>query len=207
MKKTLLISLIAGIVGMISACHNNNTPIEVVDDTPITIDSIATNDTDTTIINNTEAEADKKDLDKPSYTIDIELPLYKFTNEELYKQIKDIAKGNCDAFAITYLPTTDIVKRDTLQWQYNLLISPIIYEYHGNSYDNIAHEVVGCCMIDTIFCYIYDKTTLKRLFTHTGKKEKHTVQSWSEICLCQEIEEYCYLYDNDSLIYFSIWEL
>ena len=71
MKKTLLISLIAGIVGMISACHNNNTPIEVVDDTPITIDSIATNDIDTTIINNTEAEADKNDLDKPSYTIDI----------------------------------------------------------------------------------------------------------------------------------------
>lgn len=207
MKKTLLISLIAGIVGMISACHNNNTPIEVVDDTPITIDSIATNDIDTTIINNTEAEADKKDLDKPSYTIDIELPLYKFTNEELYKQIKDIAKGNCDAFAITYLPTTDIVKRDTLQWQYNLLISPIIYEYHGNSYDNIAHEVVGCCMIDTTFCYIYDKTTLKRLFRYTRKKEKYTVQSWSEICLCQEIEEYCYLYDNDSLVYFPVWEI
>ncbi|MBR5831617.1 MAG: hypothetical protein IKY79_03265 [Bacteroidales bacterium] len=62
-------------------------------------------------------------------------------------------------------------------------------------------------MIDTIFCYIYDKTTLKRLFTHTGKKEKHTVQSWSEICLCQEIEEYCYLYDNDSLIYFPVWEI
>ena len=207
MKKTLLISLIAGIVGMISACHNNNTPIEVVDDTPITIDSIATNDIDTTIINNTEAEADKKDLDKPSYTIDIELPLYKFTNEELYKQIKDIAKGNCDAFAITYLPTTDIVKRDTLQWHYNLLISPIIYKYHGNSYDNIAHEVVGCCMIDTTFCYIYDKTTLKRLFRYTGQKGKHTVQSWSEICLCQEIEEYCYLYDNDSLIYFPVWEI
>ena len=57
---------------MIVACNNNNnTPIEVVNNTPITIDSIATNDTDTTIINNTEAEADKKDLDKPSYTIDI----------------------------------------------------------------------------------------------------------------------------------------
>ena len=72
MKKIILISLIAGIMGMIVACNNNNnTPIEVIDDTPITIDSIATNDTDTTIINNTEAEADKKDLDKPSYTIDI----------------------------------------------------------------------------------------------------------------------------------------
>ena len=207
MKKTLLISLIAGIVGMISACHNNNTPIEVVDDTPITIDSIATNDIDTTIINNTEAETDKKDLDKPSYVTEIEIPLYKFKNEELHNRIKDIAKGNCDAFAITYLPTTDIVKRDTLQWHYNLLISPIIYKYHGNSYDNIAHEVVGCCMIDTIFCYIYDETTLKRLFTYTGKKEKHTVQSWSEICLCQEIEDYCYLYDNDSMVYFPVWEL
>lgn len=207
MKKILLIYIVLYAIG-ISACNNNNTtPIEVVNNTPINIDSIATNDTDTTIINNTEAEADKKDLDKPSYTIDIELPLYKFTNEELYKQIKDIAKGNCDAFAITYLPTTDIVKRDTLQWHYNLLISPIIYKYHGNSYDNIAHEVVGCCMIDTIFCYIYDETTLKRLFTYTGQKGKHTVQSWSEICLCQEIEEYCYLYDNDSLVYFPVWEL
>ena len=206
MNKRVLICTTLCAIG-IGACHNSNNTIEAADDTPITIDSIATKDTDTTIINNTEAEADKKDLDKPSYTIDIELPLYKFTNEELYKQIKDIAKGNCDAFAITYLPTTDIVKRDTLQWHYNLLISPIIYKYHGNSYDNIAHEVVGCCMIDTIFCYIYDKTTLKRLFTHTGKKEKHTVQSWSEICLCQEIEEYCYLYDNDSLVYFPVWEL
>ena len=207
MTKILLICTALCALG-ISACNNsNNTPIEMDDNIPIPIDSIATNDIDTTIINNTEAEADKKDLDKPSYTIDIELPLYKFTNEELYKQIKDIAKGNCDAFAITYLPTTEIVKRDTLQWHYNLLISPIIYKYHGNSYDNIAHEVVGCCMIDTTFCYIYDKTTLKRLFRYTGQKGKHSVQSWSEICLCQEIEEYCYLYDNDSLIYFSIWEL
>ena len=128
MKKILLIYTILCSIG-ISACNNNNnTPIEVIDDTPITIDSIATNDIDTTIINNTEAEADKKDLDKPSYTIDIELPLYKFTNEELYKQIKDIAKGNCDAFTITHLPTTDSVKKDTLQWHYNLIISPIIFD-------------------------------------------------------------------------------
>jgi hypothetical protein len=204
MNKRIQISTIASIAGMIVACNNSNTsPIKLENNIPITINSIASKDIDTTII----TKQMKKKLDKPSYTIDIELPLYKFTNEELYKQIKDIAKGNCDAFAITYLPTTDIVKRDTLQWHYNLLISPIIYKYHGNSYDNIAHEVVGCCMIDTIFCYIYDKTTLKRLFTHTGKKEKHTVQSWSEICLCQEIEEYCYLYDNDSLVYFPVWEL
>ena len=72
MKKILLISLIASIVGIMTACNNNNnTPIEMDDNIPIPIDSIATNDTDTTIINNTEAEADKKDLDKPSYTIDI----------------------------------------------------------------------------------------------------------------------------------------
>ena len=71
MKKILLIYTILCSIG-ISACNNNNnTPIEVIDDTPITIDSIATNDIDTTIINNTEAEADKNDLDKPSYTIDI----------------------------------------------------------------------------------------------------------------------------------------
>ena len=71
MKKILLIYIVLYAIG-ISACNNNNTtPIEVIDDTPITIDSIATNDIDTTIINNTEAEADKNDLDKPSYTIDI----------------------------------------------------------------------------------------------------------------------------------------
>ena len=208
MKKILLISLIASIVGIMTACNNNNnTPKEMDDNIPISIDSISTHDTDTIIINNTEAEADKKNLDKPPYITEIEIPLYKFTNEELYKQIKDIAGGNCDAFAITYLPTTDCVKRDTLQYHYNLIISPIIYKYHGNSYDNIAHEVVGCCMIDTIFCYIYDETTLKRLFTYTGQKGKHTIQSWAKICPCQELEGYCYLYDNDSLVYFSIWEL
>lgn len=168
MNKRIQISTIASITGMIVACNNSNTsPIKLENNIPITINSIASKDIDTIII----TKQMKKKLDKPSYTIDIELPLYKFTNEELYKQIKDIAKGNCDAFAITYLPTTDIVKRDTLQWHYNLLISPIIYKYHGNSYDNIAHEVVGCCMIDTIFCYIYGKTILKRLFTHTGKKK------------------------------------
>ena len=71
MKKILLIYIVLYAIG-ISACNNNNTtPIEVVNNTPINIDSIATNDTDTTIINNTEAEADKKDLDKPSYVIDI----------------------------------------------------------------------------------------------------------------------------------------
>ena len=90
MKKILLIYTILCSIG-ISACNNNNTtPIEVVNNTPITIDSIATNDIDTTIINNTEAEADKKDLDKPSYVTEIEIPLYKFKNEELHNQIKDI---------------------------------------------------------------------------------------------------------------------
>ena len=71
MTKILLICTALCALG-ISACNNsNNTPIEMDDNIPIPIDSIATNDIDTTIINNTEAEADKKDLDKPSYTIDI----------------------------------------------------------------------------------------------------------------------------------------
>ena len=71
MKKILLISLIASIVGIMTACNNNNnTPIEMDDNIPISIDSISTNDIDTITINTTDSET-KKDLDKPSYTIDI----------------------------------------------------------------------------------------------------------------------------------------
>ena len=109
MKKRIQIITIASIAGMIVACNNSNTsPIELENNIPITIDSIATNDTDTTTINNNEAKVDKKDLDKPSYTIDIELPLYKFKNEELHNRIKDVIDTtsikSAHAISIEYFP-------------------------------------------------------------------------------------------------------
>ena len=113
---------------MIVACNNNNnTPIEVIDDTPITIDSIATNDIDTTIINNTETKADKKDLDKPSYVTEIEIPLYKFKNEELHNRIKNIRDTssikNAHAISIEYFPQKKEWNiSDSVTKFYNLII-------------------------------------------------------------------------------------
>lgn len=81
MTKILLICTSLCALG-ISACNNsNNTPIEMDDNIPIPIDSISTNDIDTITINTTDSET-KKDLDKPSYTIDIELKLYKATSKK-----------------------------------------------------------------------------------------------------------------------------
>ena len=203
MKKTLLISLIAGIVGMISACHNNNTTIEAADDTPITIDSIATKDTDTTIINNTEAEADKKDLDKPSYTIDIELPLYKFTNEELYNLIKDIIDTssikNAHAISIEYFPQKKEWNiSDSVTKIYNLCIKTVGLEVENDTEKK-------CCMIGDKFCYINSNATIKRLFTTTGKTQKRRVYTGDYWMYFDYIfvEDWLLLYldDNDSITY------
>ena len=203
MKKTLLISLIAGIVGMISACHNNNTPIEVVDDTPITIDSIATNDIDTTIINHTEAEADKMDLDTPSYTIDIELPLYKFKNEELHNRIKDIIDTssikNVHAISIEYFPQKKEWNiSDSVTKFYNLRIETV-----GLEVENVIKK--KCCMIGDKFCYINSNATIKRLFTKTGKTQKRIVYT-SDYWMYYDdifIEDWLLLYldNNDSITY------
>ena len=51
MNKRIQISTIASIAGMIVACNNSNTsPIKLENNIPITINSIASKDIDTTII-------------------------------------------------------------------------------------------------------------------------------------------------------------
>ncbi len=203
MKKTLLISLIAGIVGMISACHNNNTTIEAADDTPITIDSIATKDTDTTIINNTEAETDKKDLDKPSYVTEIEIPLYKFKNEELHNRIKDIIDTssikNAHAISIEYFPQKKEWNiSDSVTKFYNLRIETV-----GLEIENVIEK--KCCMIGNKFCYINSNATIKHLFTKTGKTQKRKVYTGDYWMYFDYIfvEDWLLLYldDNDSITY------
>ena len=203
MKKTLLISLIAGIVGMISACHNNNTTIEAADDTPITIDSIATKDTDTTIINNTEAETDKKDLDKPSYVTEIEIPLYKFKNEELHNRIKNIIDTgsikSAHTISIKYFPKDeDLSISDSVTKFYNLRIETV-----GLEVENVIEK--KCCMIGNKFCYINSNATIKRLFTKTGKTQKRKVYTGDYWMYFDYIfvEDWLLLYldDNDSITY------
>ncbi|MBR5831614.1 MAG: hypothetical protein IKY79_03250 [Bacteroidales bacterium] len=203
MKKTLLISLIAGIVGMISACHNNNTTIEAADDTPITIDSIATKDTDTTIINNTEAETDKKNLDKPSYVTEIEIPLYKFKNEELHNRIKNIIDTgsikSAHTISIKYFPKDeDWSISDSVTKIYNLCIETV-----GLEVENVIEK--KCCMIGDKFCYINDNATIKRLFTKTGKTQKRKVYTGDYWMYFDYIfvEDWLLLYldDNDSITY------
>ena len=203
MKKTLLISLIAGIVGMISACHNNNTTIEAADDTPITINSIATKDTDTTIINNTEAETDKKDLDKPSYVTEIEIPLYKFKNEELHNRIKDIIDTssikNAHAISIEYFPQKKEWNiSDSVTKFYNLRIETV-----GLEIENVIEK--KCCMIGYKFCYINSNATIKHLFTKTGKTQKRKVYTGDYWMYFDYIfvEDWLLLYldDNDSITY------
>ena len=204
MKKIILISLIAGIMGMIVACNNNNnTPIEVIDDTPITIDSIATNDIDTTIINNTEAETDKKDLDKPSYVTEIEIPLYKFKNEELHNRIKDIIDTssikNAHAISIEYFPQKKEWNiSDSVTKIYNLCIERV-----GLEVENVIEK--KCCMIGNKFCYINSNATIKRLFTKTGKTQKRKVYTgdyWMYFdYIFVELWLLLYLDDNDSITY------
>lgn len=203
MKKILLIYIVLYAIG-ISACNNNNTtPIEVVNNTPITIDSIATNDTDTTIINNTEAEANKKDLDKPSYVTEIEIPLYKFKNEELHNRIKNIIDTgsikSAHTISIKYFPKDeDWSISDSVTKIYNLCIETV-----GLEVENVIEK--KCCMIGDKFCYINDNATIKRLFTKTGKTQKRKVYTgdyWMYVDYIF-VEDWLLLYldDNDSITY------
>ena len=203
MKKILLIYTILCSIG-ISACNNNNnTPIEVVDDTPITIDSIATNDTDTTIINNTEAEANKKDLDKPPYITEIEIPLYKFKNEELHNRIKNIIDTSsiksAHAISIEYFPQKKEWNiSDSVTKFYNLRIETV-----GLEVENVIEK--KCCMIGNKFCYINSNATIKHLFTKTGKTQKRKVYTGDYWIYFDDIivEFWLLLYvdDNDSITY------
>ena len=204
MKKILLISLIASIVGIMTACNNNNnTPKEMDDNIPISIDSISTHDTDTIIINNTEAEADKKDSDKPPYITEIEIPLYKFKNEELHNRIKDVidttSTKSAHAISIEYFPQKKEWNiSDSVTKFYNLRIETV-----GLEVENVIEK--KCCMIGNKFCYINSNATIKRLFTKTGKTQKRKVYTGDYWMYFDYIfvEDWLLLYldDNDSITY------
>ena len=203
MNKILLICTTLCAIG-INACHNsNNTSVEVENNTPITIDSIATNDIDTTIINNTETKADKKDLDKPPYITEIEIPLYKFKNEELHNQIKDIIDTssikNAHAISIEYFPQKKEWNiSDSVTKFYNLRIETV-----GLEVENVIEK--KCCMIGNKFCYINSNATIKHLFTKTGKTQKRKVYTGDYWMYFDYIfvEDWLLLYldDNDSITY------
>lgn len=203
MNKILLICTTLCAIG-INACHNsNNTSVEVENNTPITIDSIATNDIDTTIINNTETKADKKDLDKPPYITEIEIPLYKFKNEELHNHIKDIIDTssikNAHAISIEYFPQKKEWNiSDSVTKFYNLRIETV-----GLEVENVIEK--KCCMIGNKFCYINSNATIKHLFTKTGKTQKRKVYTGDYWMYFDYIfvEDWLLLYldDNDSITY------
>ena len=187
-----------------TACNNNNnTPKEMDDNIPISIDSISTHDTDTIIINNTEAEADKKNLDKPPYITEIEIPLYKFKNEELHNRIKDVIDTtsikSAHAISIEYFPQ----KKD---WN----ISDSVTKFYNLRIETVEHEVENviekkCCMIGDKFCYINSNATIKRLFRKTEKTQKRIVYT-SDYWMYYDdifIEDWLLLYldDNDSITY------
>ena len=202
MKKILLIYTILCSIG-ISACNNsNNTPIEMDDNIPIPIDSISTNDIDTITINTTDSET-KKDLDKPSYTIDVELPLYKFKNEELHNRIKDVidttSTKSAHAISIEYFPQKKEWNiSDSVTKFYNLRIETV-----GLEVENVIEK--KCCMIGNKFCYINSNATIKRLFTKTGKTQKRKVYTGDYWMYFDYIfvEDWLLLYldDNDSITY------
>ena len=203
MKKILLICTTLCVIG-INACHNSNkTPVEVESNTPIIIDSVATNDIDTTIINNIETKADKKDLDKPSYVTEIEIPLYKFKNEELHNRIKNIIDTssikNAHAISIEYFPQKKEWNiSDSVTKFYNLRIETV-----GLEVENVIEK--KCCMIGNKFCYINSNATIKHLFTKTGKTQKRKVYTGDYWMYFDYIfvEDWLLLYldDNDSITY------
>ncbi len=203
MKKILLICTTLCAIG-INACHNSNkTPVEVESNTPIIIDSVATNDIDTTIINNIETKADKKDLDKPPYITEIEIPLYKFKNEELHNRIKNIIDTSsiksAHAISIEYFPQKkDWNISDSVTKIYNLCIKTVELEVENDTEKK-------CCMIGDKFCYINSNATIKRLFTTTGKTQKRRVYTSDYWMYFDDIivEFWLLLYvdDNDSITY------
>ena len=213
MKKAVILCAIVLGLGL-TACKSNS-----ANDTET--DSIMTEDTivaptdgslnDTIMETDTLLEDNNDGIE--SKTIDISLPLYTFKNQEIHDKLLPIIndfEDNYDALEITFWPTIDTIStygKDSLPYGYNLLVHSIHYHYHGNFYDDIANQVVGCCMIGKKFCYITDRRTRDRLFVKTSERKHHTVFSSNTVCPCLEDEAYCLLGEDDAIFYLPWTEL
>ena len=210
MKKIFLTLAVLCGIGLMVGCKSGTTN-DTANDSIITEDTMTIAEDSTIVETDTLPEEENDGV--VSKDIDISLPLYTFKDMGIHDKLTQIIDGwedDYDALEITYWPTVDTIStygEDSLPYGYNLLVNTVHYYYHGDSYEDVAGHVAGCCMIGKKFCYIRSSTTRDRLFVKTSERKHHTVYSCNTVCPCLEVMAFIRLGEDGNLFHMPLEEL